>query len=84
MMRMKREEENMRKLHNINIVQLYGSLLVPDDLAGQRLLLVMEACHGNLRKLCDRQLQEEEMVYLMLQTLNGLGFMHQHNIIHRY
>ncbi len=87
MRRMKREEENLRKLRHDNIVELYGSLLVPDDLAGQRLFLVMEACHANLRKLCHpnlrRQLDEMEICQIVGQILDGLDFMHGHNIMHR-
>ncbi len=87
MRRMKREEENLRKLRHRNIVKLYGSLLVPDELAKHRLFLVMNLCPGNLRKLCDpklrRQLDDSDIKWIVEQILDGLEFMHSHNIMHR-
>ncbi len=79
----------MRKLvRHDNIVELFGSVLVPDDLAGKKLFLAMEACDANLRKLCHPKFREEQLSELDIdlviwKILNGLKFMHDLNIMHR-
>ncbi len=86
LLRMKREEESLRTLSHDNILKLYGSLLVPDGLAGKRLFLVMEACKGNLAELCHpnlrRQLSQWDVRRIVSQILHGLEFMHTNNILH--
>ncbi len=63
-------------LHN-NIVKYYGSFS-DNSLTTEQTVLVMEACHGDLRKLIQskRVLNEEELRLLGEQVLSGLHYLH--------
>ncbi len=85
-----RENDLLLNHKHRNIVRLYGSQLTP-----AREKLIMEACHGSLRNfwiknpkeegrrsLC-RAFEEWEKLWLIVQILEGVKFLHSKNVMHR-
>ncbi len=72
-----------------NIINYYGSFH-DSSVTTDQTVLVMEACHGDLRRLIvsQRDLQDDELRYLGKQILNGLHHLHgldsSSRILHRF
>ncbi len=72
-----------------NIIKYFGSFR-DNSVTTDQTVLVMEACHSDLRKLIstERQLNDEELRMLGEQILHGLHYLHCLNattkILHRY
>ncbi len=85
---MQREFDILKVLKHDNIVGFFGRKDVAKaEKSGEpEVNLIMELCQADLSRLlkAKKKLSPEETAFVMKQILEGLDYLHESNVIHKY
>ncbi len=84
---LKKEFDTQKCLRHKNIVDIFGCHTTPwKGQTGPQIQLVMRLCQTDLARFLETRgkLLSYETAHIIKQLLEGLAYLHNNNVIHRY